>query len=424
MLQSIRTVVVMTDRNDAATLSALAATPGALHLFAVSIFARLPLAMLSIALIVHAEHVTGSFGAAGLVAGANAAALGLGGPFLGRLVDRRGQTAILLGSAIAAAALLVAVALLPSGAPLALLVALAAGIGFATPPLGACLRTLLPVLVPDAGAVRAAYAVEATAVELTWVSGPAIALGLGVLWSTGAALAVAGLILAAGSAAFALHPASRGWRPAGEPSRPRGGSLQTSAMRTLVALLLAVGVLVGAVEVAVASAAEALGSTAAAGPLLALWGAGSLAGGVLAVRLGPAAHGATALSLALGALAAGHLALVAATGSLLAIGLVLTVAGAAIAPTFAAVYAMVEDAAPAGTVTEAFAWLATALAVGAALGAAIAGVLADHAGPGAAFVLAGGAGALAVLVTTLRTRTLAGPAAAASCEAIAAAAAA
>ena len=72
-------------------------------------------------------------------------------------------------------------------------------------------------------------------------------------------------------------------------------------------------------------------------------------------------------------------------------------AGAAIAPTEATIYAMVDHAAPAGTMTEAFAWLATAMAVGGALGAASAGIVADRAGPTAAFALAGGAGALAVL---------------------------
>jgi MFS family permease len=86
---------------------------------------------------------------------------------------------------------------------------------------------------------------------------------------------------------------------------------------------------------------------------------------------------------------------------------VLLVAGAAIAPTEATIYAMVDDAAPAGTITEAFAWLATAMAVGSAIGAASAGLLADRAGPTAAFALGAGAGALAVLATMLRSRTLA-----------------
>jgi MFS family permease len=386
-------------------MSAIASTPGAARLFASSILGRVPLAMLSIGLLVHTEHATGSFGAAGIVTAAYAVALGVVGPLLGQLVDRRGQTAVLLVSAVASTALLAAIALAPAGTPLAALVALAAGVGAATPPLGACLRTLLPAVLPDAAAVRDAYAVEATASELAWVSGPPLALGMGALWSTGAALIAAGLVLLAGTAVFALQPASRAWRPAIGGARPRGGSLRTPAMRTLVTVLVGVGVLFGAVEVAVAAATDALGSTAAAGPLLALWGAGSLLGGLLAVRLG-GVTGAAGLVLVLAALAAGHLALVPAAGSVVALAGVLLVAGAAIAPTYAAVYAMVDHAAPDGTVTEAFAWLATAIAIGASAGAAAAGAVADHAGPGAAFALAGAAGAIALLAALLRSPTL------------------
>jgi hypothetical protein len=69
---------------------------------------------------------------------------------------------------------------------------------------------------------------------------------------------------------------------------------------------------------------------------------------------------------------------------------------------------MIERAAPEGTVTEAFAWLATAVALGAAAGSASAGALADHAGPAAAFAMAAGSGALAVLATLVRSRTLPG----------------
>jgi MFS family permease len=385
-------------------MSSLASAPGARRLLVISLLARLPLVMLSLGLLVHTQRLTGSFATAGAVTGAYAVALAVGGPLLGRLVDGRGQRVVLLASAGAAALLLAAIAALPPGAAPAVLLALAAGIGFATPPIGACLRSLLPRLLPDAGAVRAAYALDASASELTWIAGPPLALGLGALWSTGAALALAGLGLFCATAAFAWQPASRGWRPAaGDAPRPRGGSLGSPAMRTLVLVLIAVGVLFGAVEVAVTAVAKLDGgSTAAAAPLLALWGAGSLAGGAVSARFGT-----PGLVPLLAALAAGHLALV-AVGSLAALGALLFVAGTAIAPTYAAVYAMVDDAAPAGTVTEAFAWLATAIGIGAAIGAAAAGALADHTGPEAAFVLAGAAGALALLTTLLRARTLPG----------------
>ena len=110
----------------------------------------------------------------------------------------------------------------------------------------------------------------------------------------------------------------------------------------------------------------------------------------------------------LAGLTAGHLLLVPAAGSVLALAAVLLVAGAAIAPTYATVYAMVDRAAPDGTATEAFAWLATAVAIGASSGSALAGALADGAGPAAAFALAGGAGAIALLAAALRSSTLVG----------------
>jgi len=390
-------------------MHSIASSAGARRLFATSIIARLPLAMLSIGLVVHVQRLTGSFAAAGVVTGVYAIAEGVGAPLLGQLVDRRGQTLVLLASASAAALLLVAIAVVPAGAPLGVLIALAAGIGLATPPVGACLRTQLPALLSDPSAVRSAFALEASVLELSWIFGPPLVLLLGALWSTGAALALGGVVLLVATAAFAAQPASRSWQPTRADRRARGGSLRTPAMRTLVTVLIAVGVLLGADEVAVTAAAKTLDGTTAAAPLFALWGAGSFAGGLLAARLGGGARTGAGVALVLCALTAGSLALIPAAGSMLALGAVLVLAGAAISPTEAALYAMVDAAAPAGTVTEAFAWLATAMAIGGALGAAGAGTLIDRAGPTAAFALAGGAGALAILTTLLRSRTLAPP---------------
>ena len=387
-------------------MHSIASSPAARRLFATSILARLPLAMLSIGLMVHVQHLSGSFTAAGVVTGAYALALSVGGPLLGRLVDSRGQTLVLLTSAGADAALLGAIAIVPAGTPILVLVALASGIGLAEPPVGACLRTQLPSLLPDPSVVRAAYAFEASVLELTWIAGPPLVLGIGALWSTGTALAAGGLVLLLATGAFAALPASHRWRPPPTSGRRRAGALRTPAMRTLIVVLLLVGVLLGADEVAVTAAAKALGGTSAAAPLLALWGLGSFAGGLLITRAGGGARTAAGLGLVLAALAAGHLALIPASGAILSLAATLVLAGAAIAPAEASVNAMVDDAAPPGATTEAFAWLASAMAIGGSLGAAAAGTLIDRWGPTAAFTLAGGAGALAILVTVLRTRTL------------------
>jgi len=383
-------------------MPAIATSP----VFAASILARLPLAMLTIGTLVHVERLTDSFAAAGAVAGTLAVAQGVGGPALGRLVDRRGQTTVLAISAAVAATALAALAALPAGAPLGALLALAALLGFATPPTGACMRALLPDLVPDPDALRGAYAVDSAAVELTWISGPPLVLLAGAFWSTGAALALAGAILAASTLLFAAAPASRAWRPAPRGDRAPGGALRSPGVRTLVLVLGSAGVLFGATEVAITAATDALGSTAAAGPVLGLWGVGGLLGGLVVTRAGGGARTGAGLAGLLAALAAGHLLLAAVAGSTVGLGAVAVLAGTTIAPTCASAYAMVDRAAPAGAVTEAFAWLTTAIAIGTSAGAAAAGAVADVAGPAPTFAVAAAAAGIGAILTAARARTL------------------
>src|SRR5690242_19587060 len=116
-------------------MSTFRSAPGALRLLVWSLVARLPLAMIGIGLLVHAQRLTGSFAAAGLVSGAYAVATGAGGPALGRLADRRGQLVVLVPSVGATVLALGAMAALPRGAAPVLLVVLAAVVGLATPPL-------------------------------------------------------------------------------------------------------------------------------------------------------------------------------------------------------------------------------------------------------------------------------------------------
>ena len=380
-------------------------------LIASSIVARLPLAMFSIALLVHAQRLTGSFAVAGAASGAYAISGAVSAPVLGRLVDRCGQTKVLVSGATVTAVALVVTGVLPVTTPPAVLVALAAAAGMATPPLGACVRTLLPAIVGEPARLPALFAFESTALEITFVLGPPLALGLGAVWSTGAALACAGLLMLVATLVFAAQPASRAWRPDRSAPGRRGGSLRAPAILILALIELGCGAVFGATEVGITAAAKALGSTAAAGPVLGIWGVGSLLGGVAATRLGGGARRAGGLILLVGALAVAHGALIFATGSVLAIGAAILLAGATIAPTAASIYAMVDRFAPAGTVTEAFSWALTAAYTGEALGAAVGGGLVQSSGATAAFAFVGAAGAATVLVTVLGRRHLDGAAA-------------
>ena len=382
--------------------------PGASTLLASSVLARLPLAMFSIALLVHAQRLTGSFGIAGLVSGAYALCSAVAAPQLGMLVDRCGQTRVLVLGATLTALALVIIGILPRAVPPAVLVALGGAAGAATPPLAACVRTLLPTIVAAPDRLPELFAFESTVLEVTFIAGPPLALGLGAVWSTGGALAVTGLIMLLGTLAFAAQPSSRRWRPNLDAPRQYGGALRAPAIRTLVMILFAAGTAFGATEVGVTSATHALGTTAMAGPLLGVWGLGSLLGGTLTTRLGGSATTARELTFLLVALAFTHGALIVATGSVLAIGVIILLAGASIAPTLSSIYSMVDRTAPAGAKTEAYSWVLTASLTGASVGASLGGWLAQTTGPAAAFALVAAASALAVLVALLGSRSLTG----------------
>jgi predicted MFS family arabinose efflux permease len=256
--------------------------------------------------------------------------------------------------------------------------------------------------------MHAAFSLEAAALEATYIVGPVVIAGAIGAWSTSAATLTCAALLIGGVLAFTGHAASRAWRPAGA-DRPHGaaGALRSRGVRTLMLVFALLGATFGSVEIAVPVAAEAAGHAGAAGLLLGVWGLGSLIGGLLSARAGAAPDPVRRLSGLLAALAAGHLLLTIPLAPL-PLAALLLLAGLALSPAIAVAYAMVEQLAPAGTVTEAYTWLSTGIAAGLALGAALSGALAEAHGAGAAFAAAGAACAAGALAGVLRRRTLTG----------------
>src|SRR3712207_3563160 len=102
-------------------------------LLATALVARLPIGINSLAIVLLLREERGSFGIAGLAAGALALGNGLGTPLMARLVDRLGPGVLAAQGALTAAGLLGLVAT-AAGAPSAVIVALAALTGLAAPP--------------------------------------------------------------------------------------------------------------------------------------------------------------------------------------------------------------------------------------------------------------------------------------------------
>jgi len=377
--------------------------PGVRSLFAANCLGRLPMGALGLLLILQTHELTGSFASGGLVAASYTVALGLSHPALARWVDRAGQTVVLRSGAVVSAAAMAGFALLTADTGVPVLMGCAALAGAAQPPVGACMRSLWPVLAPAADLRHAAYALEGAAMEVVYILGPvAIVGGIGA-WSLEAALVACGATVLVGDVLFSLHPASRNWRSP-ESARHPAGALRGPGVRVLLGVFALCGLAVGAVEVAVPATLEPLGREKLTGLLLGLWGLGSLVASLAVARAGAADDPPRRLTVLLIAWGATHAALALAVGPL-SLGGLLLLAGAAISPTLVYANAMLDYLAPPGTLTEAFTWTTAGLTGGMSAGAALAGVLAEHASPAVAFAALGGGGVLAAVLVRATARS-------------------
>ena len=380
-------------------MRALLSMPGVAGPFAASLVGRIPITAIGLLLVLHVEDLTGSFAIAGVSAAAFSLGLSASAPVYGRLIDRRGQSRMVLAGAAVVTLALLGIVALPADAPAGAIAALAALTGLAQPPLGSCLRALWVDDIP-AEQRHAAFAIDSAATECTYFIGPVVLAGAIGGWSTRAALATAAALVAVGGVTYATRRAVRAWRPHADRHPSLLGPLSARAVRSLLAMLAFCGVCFGAVEVGVAAVAEHAGVEWAAGPLLGAWALGSIAGALIAARSAAPTDPAGRVVLLLSLLVVAHLPLV-ITGEPLLLAPLLALAGMSIAPALATIFALLGDAAPAGTVTEAFTWATTAIVGGIAGGAALGGVLADS-GHAAPFALAAGASLGAALVGVLR----------------------
>src|SRR5579884_3793853 len=131
-----------------------------------TLLGRLPAGMTVAAVALALRHAGAPYSVVGLTTAAYAVSAAVGGPALGRLVDRIGQPRVLVASAVVAGAGYVLLGAAP-GTPAAALS------GLAMPPLEPCLRALWPDVVPGAE-LETAYALDSASQQLLYVAGPLI----------------------------------------------------------------------------------------------------------------------------------------------------------------------------------------------------------------------------------------------------------
>ncbi|TDB80477.1 MFS transporter, partial [Micromonospora sp. KC721] len=377
------------------------ALPGLRPLLLLSVLARIPLTATGVTLTFFVVLDLGrGYGAAGLVGAALTVGGAIGSPLLGRLVDRHGLRPVLALTTVAEAAFWASAPALPY--PVLLPAAFLAGL--LALPVFSVIRQSVAALVPAAQR-RPAYALDSMSVELSFMVGPALAVALATavsarvtLWAVGAG------VVGAGAALWFMNPPTRSAdEPVGpQPRVPRRLWL-TPRLLAVFAVSAAATLVLGGTDVAVVAVLRASGEVGWTGAVLAMWAVASLVGGFAygAVKrsFSPLAL-ATALSLCTipVGLGGGHWWLLC---------LALIPAGALCAPTLAATADAVSRLAPANVRGEAMGLYGSAVTVGMALGAPLAGAVIDASAPFWGFAVTGGVGllvALAVLPLELRHR--------------------
>ena len=256
-------------------------TPGVAPLMLAAFVGRMPYGMNILAVILLLRAAGFDYAEVGIITAASGLSVGLAAPVLGRVIDRVGQTKVLVGAAVLTAisgtAFVVAVL---EGASATLVTVLAFVAGLCVPPVSPSLRSLLPSLV-GRDRLDTAFALDALLLELVFVAGPLLAAGIATAISPQVAFLTGVAFQAAGGLGVAASPYSRRWRPeAHEPGTRRAGALGTAGIRVLVLALALTAIALGALEIAIPAFAEEHATRDDAGWLFALLSVGSLAGGL------------------------------------------------------------------------------------------------------------------------------------------------
>jgi predicted MFS family arabinose efflux permease len=287
---------------------------------------------------------------------------------------------------------------------LGLLVAALVG-GFLTLPVFSLVRQSIAALAPERQR-RPAYALDSMTTELSFMSGPALAVLIATTVSARAAmLAVGAGVVLSGCALLMLNPPIRSTdeaAPTADERVPRRTWL-TPRLVAVLAVSSASTLVLSGTDVAVVAVLRDSGQLQWTGAVLGLWAAYSLIGGF---AYGAVRRPLPALAL-LGLMAAFTVPVGLGGGSWWLLALVLIPAGALCAPTLTATADAVSRMAPPSARGEAMGLHGSALTVGVALGAPISGAVMDAFAPVWGFTAVGAVGGLVtviVLPISLRRR--------------------
>lgn len=399
-----RTVRAVCETPQVRAYREILAIPGALRFSAAGLLARSGGAMMGLGIVLMVSALYGSYGLAGALVAANAVSWAIGTAVLSNLVDTYGQRRVMYPATIASAttlAVLVVFAVLQLPAWTLFVPAIISGATGGSP--GALVRARWSHVTSDPNQLHAAFALESTLDEVTFVVGPVLATALSTSVHPAGGLVAPVILSLLGAQLFYSQRATEppvAPRPAPGSRRPaalRRFILLTPGVAVIVAVNLLIGCVFGAVDVSVVAAATDWGARSASGIVLAVFSAASgMAGLLYGARhwRSPLPRrfvgGVVALFVAtLGLYLANSVLILAAVGVLI---------GLTIAPTLINGNSLIGRLVLRERLTEGLAWMGTGIGIGAAVGSTVAGALIDSRGYSIGFAVVTGFAALAAVL--------------------------
>lgn len=379
--------------------------PGAKGFAAAGFVARLPVAMAPIGIVAMLSQTHGEYWLAGAVSATYALTNALLSPQISRLVDRYGQSAIVIPATLVS---VIAFVLMMAAAnrdwPDWMLFA-SALFAATMPSMPAMIRARWTELFRNKPELNTAFAFESAMDEMMYIAGASLSVGLAVALFPEAGILTSTALLALGTAAFILQRSTEPQvRPADHHSA--GSAIRLWPVRIITLAMIFLGAIFATAEVSAVAITRELGQPNAASLVIGVYALGSFVLGIVigALNLRTPLQKQFAISIAVVAATQVPL-LFADTVPLLALAIFLS--GIAISPTFITAFGLIERRVPEAMLTEGVTWVMTGIGIGMALGAFAAGWVVDTYGARSGFWVSIIAGAVALATALASQRQLA-----------------
>lgn len=376
------------------------------RLMIIAFFIRIPTTMAGIAVTFYVvQDLHRGYGAAGLVVMASTIGTMLGGPFLGRLIDRRGLRTTLVLTTVGEATLwFVAPAL-----SFSVLLPFVAIVCVLRLPIFSIVKQAITVLVPEEQR-RQAFALDSMSVELSFMIGPALAAFLVTQYSgkvtflaIGVAMVISCVSMLIINPPVTVDAASQETAPVSTEEATKNAGVPWLGRAILVQFALAGAAMLAlaGTDVSLVAALRSANQVEWTGVVFAVWCGASLIGGfVFGTVRRPIAP-----ALVIGLLTALTIP-VGLAGDWRLLSLSLIPCGLFCAPALTASSDAVTRLAPPGSVGEVFGWHGAATTVGSSLGAPLAGAVIDRTTAAGGFAAVGGIGLAVVLLVLVVNKML------------------